>query len=428
MYRRIVVLWILLMLSSPFVLAQQFVPNYDEAKVPKYELPDPLVLNSGEAVKDASTWSSKRRPEILDQFASQVFGRSPAPVPVKASLVSSTEALGGTAIRREFDLMLSRGEKSLTLHLLVYTPKGYAKAPTFLGLNFQGNHTLESDPGIRIPITWMRERKDGSVESNRATEKGRGIDSTDWPVELIVSRGYGLATIYYGDIDPDFDDGFMNGIHPLFSDWAQQVAEGERWGSIAGWAYGLSRALDYLETDPLVDGSRVAVIGHSRLGKTALWAGAQDERFKLVISNDSGCGGAALSRRAYGETVGRINRSFPHWFCLNHRKYNENETALPVDHHQLIALMAPRSVYVASASEDKWADPKGEFLSCVYADPVYRLLGTSGMGGQSPPQELPANDQPIQTGVIGYHIRFGEHALTPADWRYYLDFADQRLR
>jgi hypothetical protein len=427
MIRRFVALGTFLMLTSSNLLAQQFVPNYDETKVPKYELPDPLKLNSGAAVKDAETWRSTRRAEILDLFSTHVFGRSPAPVAVQAKQVSTAETFAGKAIRREFDLTLSHGDKSITMGMLVYTPKGKSKVPTFLGLNFQGNHTVENDPGIRIPRSWMRERKDGTVENNLATEKGRGIDSSDWPAEMIVSRGYGLATIYYGDIDPDFDDGFTNGIHPLFNDWAKQTAEGERWGSIAGWAYGLSRALDYLETDPLVDGSRVAVIGHSRLGKTSLWAGAQDQRFKLVISNNSGCGGAALSRRAFGETVGRINRSFPHWFCLNHRKYNENEAALPVDHHQLIALMAPRPVYVASASKDLWADPKGEFLSCVHADPVYRLLGTSGLGGQSPPGEMPANDQAIKQGTIGYHIRTGEHALEPADWQHYLDFADKHL-
>lgn len=419
---------------SPFsflVRAQEkfvFVPNYDESKVPQYTLPDPLIDLSGKPVKDAEAWK-KRREEIVDLFAKQVFGRSPVPIAVTSKLVSSTDkALNDKAVRREIDLTLTRNGKSLTMGVLVYTPVGKTMTPTFLGLNFQGNHALESDPTIRITKSWMRERKDdGMVVNNQATEKSRGIDARDWPAETIVSRGYGLAVIYYGDIDPDFDDQFENGIHPLFSDWAEKIPESERWGSIAGWSYGLSRALDYLQTDELVDGKRVAVIGHSRLGKTSLWAGASDPRFKMVISNDSGCGGAALSRRAYGETVGRINRSFPHWFCKNHRQYNENEAAMPIDNHELIALMAPRPVYVASASDDKWADPKGEFLSCVHADPVYRMLGATGMGGKAPPTEMPELDQALQSGIIGYHIRTGPHAMLPADWVHYLSFADKHL-
>jgi hypothetical protein len=406
-------------------LGQQFSPNYDQSKVPQYVLPDPLICQSGKPVKDANCWAVERRPEILDLFSTQVYGRSPAAVEFRSTIVSTAEdALNATAVRREVDLTLERNGQSLTMSMLVYTPKGKPKSPLFLGLNFQGNHALEDDPRIRLPVSWMRARDDGSTEGNRATSKGRGTAKDGWPVEAIIQRGYGLATIYYGDIDPDFDDGFKNGIHPLFDDWASQFPAQERWGSIAAWAYGLSRALDFLRDDSLVDGTRVAVIGHSRLGKTALWAGAQDERFKLVISNNSGCGGAALSRRAFGETVGRINRVFPHWFCQNHRQYNENESELPVDQHQLIALVAPRPVYVASATLDQWADPVGEYLSCVHADPVYRLLGTAGLGESKPSATLPPPDHPLHSGPIGFHLRTGEHALTLEDWQHYLDFAD----
>lgn len=416
-----------LLLQTGPLWAQIFIPNYDESRVPKYTLPDPLVDQSGKKLVDAAEWP-ERREEIIELFSKHVYGRSPGTVPVQAQVVATNnQALTGTAVRREIDLSLRHEGRELTMSMLIYTPRGKSKVPTFLGLNFQGNHTFEKDPTIRIPTTWMRNRDNGSVVNNRATELGRGIDMPDWPAQMIVQRGYALATIYYGDIDPDFDDGFQNGIHPLFAKWAANQPAEERWGSIAAWAYGLSLALDYLETDPLVDGRRVAVIGHSRLGKTALWAGAQDERFKLVISNNSGCGGAALSRRTFGETVGRINRAFPHWFCPNHRNYNENEAALPVDHHQLIALIAPRAVYVASASEDRWADPLGEYLSCVHADPVYRLLGTQGLGGDHVSLELPPLDQPIQLGPIGYHYRTGEHALTNIDWQFYLDFADKNM-
>lgn len=416
------------LLSAAAMAQQKFEPIYDEADVPSYTLPDPLVTESGERVTDAKTWKETRQPELLELFRQHVYGRSPEPCEIRSELVSTKEdAVGGKAVRREVDVFFGKASDAHSMRLLIYTPKNSENAPAFLGLNFQGNHTIDPDPTISITDRWVRQRGDETTDGNRATAAGRGVSADAWPVETIIDRGYGLVTIYYGDIDPDFDDGFENGVHGAFKEWADQIPAGERWGSIAGWAYGLSRALDYLEKDPSIDGQRVAVLGHSRLGKTSLWAGASDPRFKLVISNNSGCGGAALSRRAFGETVGRINNSFPHWFCDHFTKYNENESALPVDQHQLIALIAPRAVYVASATEDQWADPKGEFLSAVHADPVYRLLGTEGFGGTAPPNELPAADQPIKSGTIGYHLRSGKHALTPYDWAQYLDFADQHL-
>lgn len=392
--------------------------NYDEDKVPPYTLPDPLVMEDGTRVTTAEMWRTKRRPEILELFRTHVYGRSPARPETLAFKVFDNEpkALGGKATRRQVTILFTGKEDGPKADLLLYLPNDAKKpVPAFLILNFNGNHAVCTDPAIKLSESWMRDGK--GIVKNKATDEARGVEASRFPVDRILARGYALATMYYGDIDPDFHDGFKNGVHPAFD---QGKRSPDSWGAIAAWAWGLSRALDYLETDKDIDARRVAVLGHSRLGKTALWAGAQDERFAIVISNNSGAGGAALSKRIYGETVEVLNRNFPHWFCENFRKYSANEAALPVDQHELIALIAPRPVYVASAVQDRWADPRGEFLSCLHADPVYRLLGTEGL----PVKEMPAPDTPVM-GAIGYHIRSGAHDLTAYDWDRYMDFADK---
>jgi hypothetical protein len=409
--------------------APAFVANYDESKVPAYTLPDPLVLNNGTPVRDADTWRTKRRPELLELFAREVYGRTPAGRPEKMHwAVTSVDrsALGGKAVRKEVTVWFTERKDGPKMHLLIYQPAGRAgtRWPAFLGYNYYGNQCVNADPGITPSTAWMRPNAEYKIVNNRATEGTRGVHASRWNVETVIGRGYATATIYYGDLCEDRVEGLTKDVGALFNTGAADARKPDAWGAIGIWAWGLSRAMDYFEEDGEIDAKRVAVHGHSRLGKTALWAGAQDERFAYVISNDSGCGGAALSMRRYGETVGRINDSFPHWFSRQYRTYNNREDALPVDQHELIALMAPRPTHVASADEDRWADPRGEFLAAKHAEPVYALFRKKGLGVS----EMPAVNQPALGDGLAYHIRTGKHDITAYDWAQYLDFADRVLK
>ncbi|MBW8331308.1 MAG: hypothetical protein K0M40_04735 [Prolixibacteraceae bacterium] len=410
-------------LMSGYANAQREKVNYDKSKIPVYKLPDVLTRFNGRKVKSEKVWLKKQRPDILKQFTDEVYGKIPGVMGISEVKVweSSDEALNGLAHRKQISLFFTKDDRHLEVNVLMYLPKKSAKVSVFVGYNFTGNHTVINDPAIRLTESWVNDNPSIGIINNQVTEQSRASDEDSWPVEEIIKAGYGLVTIYYGDFDPDKND-FSDGIHPFFYQENQANPRYNEWGSVAAWAWGLSKAMDYLEQDPMVDSKKVAVLGHSRLGKAALWAGATDPRFAMVISNESGCGGAALSRRKIGETVHMINTSFPHWFCDNFLKYNDNENLLPVDQHMLLALIAPRPLYVASAEGDKWADPRGEFLSAKYASAVYELLGKEGL----PAKEMPEVNQPVM-GNIGYHIRTGKHDLTLYDWQQYIQFADKHF-
>ena len=385
--------------------------NYDESRVPAYTLPDPLTCLDGRKVTDASTWRGHRRPEILSLFEEQVYGRAPRwDGATTAETLEVIPILNGKAERRQIRLHFARGGKECALLLLVYTPiKGDRPAPIFIGLNFKGNHTIEADPAIiQTPEAYH--------------DAARGSQQARWPLAQILARGYGVATAHCCDLAHDDDSALRRGIHPLFYTGEQERPQDDEWGAIAAWSWGLRRMLDFFGADPTVDAQRVCVLGHSRLGKAALWAGAVDKRFAIVISNDSGCAGAALSRRRFGETVAAINRRFPHWLCRNFHQYDSAEEKLPIDQHMLLALVAPRPLYVASAEDDGWADPRGEFLGAAHARPVYKLLDRDVFTED----EMPAVGEPLQS-TIGYHIRAGAHAITPVDWAHFLDFADRHF-
>lgn len=397
-------------------------PNYDESKVPSYVLPELLVSQNGREIKSSGEWEDIRRPEVLALFEEYMYGKIPGDLKISSYRIAeqNDNALGGKAIRRQIILEFRNSGRELDVHLLIYLPRGLGKVPVFTGYNFGGNQTVTDESEVFITQSWVRNRPDIGIVNNRANEQSRGRAKNRWDIDMIIASGYGLVTAYYGDVFPDKND-FTDGVYPLLYKNGQQKPLPNEWGSISAWAWGLSRIMDYLEIDEDIDHEKVIVMGHSRLGKTALWAGALDQRFAVVISNNSGCAGAALSRRRFGERLGPMH--FPYWLCGNSNQFEGNEDALPVDQHMLIALMAPRPVYIASAEEDRWADPKGEYLSGYHATPVFELFGLKGLNTR----EMPEINSPLMNS-IGYHIRSGRHDVLSYDWKQFIRFANLHLK
>jgi hypothetical protein len=393
--------------------------NYDEAKVGTYMLPDPLVLANGARVKDSATWTRVRRPEILRMIESTQFGRAPGrpPAVIADPFDTGTPALGGRAIRRQTTLYFNQDRTGPKIELLSYLPAdAKGPVPLLLQISFSPNANVIDDPGIKPGEMWGRDHK--RVPAPPPSAMGR-ID-----ILPFLSSGIGFATLYYGDIEPDFLGGIPSGIRGTYLKPGQTQFAPDEWGVIAAWAWGLSRVMDYLETDKGVDARRVALLGSSRLGKTVLWAGANDQRFAAVLASVSGEGGAALSRRNYGETVGHITDSsrYAYQFARNYQSYGERVNQLPFDGHMLISLIAPRPLLLQTGDTDFWSDPKGEYLSAVAASPVWRLLGTEGLATD----HYPAAGEPALS-TLGYYMHAGRHGILPQDWPVFLSFLRKHL-
>jgi len=407
--------------------------NYDEDKISAYRMLDPLRLDDGKPVTGAESWNAARRPEILRLFEENLFGRTPKAAQyavMHAKIVEHDEhALNGLAVREQIDLtfdpapnVAAPAEAQRTMRMLLYVPAVRHPSPVVLGLNFGGNQTVIDDPAIQPTPLWSKPKGGETLQHDLPPDSTRGAATQQWQVEFLLKRGYGLATIYYGDLEPDFKNAAQYSARQLFR--APASAESpDDWGAIGLWAWGLSRALDYLMNDPLVDADHVAVTGHSRLGKAADWAVAQDPRFAALLSTESGHGGQSIQRRALGETVAHLQHSFPYWFCPGYAKWVDRDGEIPSDGNLLLSLIAPRLLYAASAEGDAWSDPKGEFLSAVSASRVYRLLGAKALAEDV---SRPAVDEAIGLdGEVAYHERTGKHDVTRFDWENYVEFLDR---
>jgi hypothetical protein len=372
--------------------------NYDEAGIKPFALPDPLKTASGR-VRTTAQWKA-RRAEILELFRTNVYGRSPAkPSALRFETIEETpSAMDGAATLKRIAVRSTHDGREHRFDLTVFLPNGVRRpVPLFLLMNNR-------------PVA--------------LTDPTRAEKSGFWPAESLIARGYGIAALQVGDLSPDDNARYREGVIRLFEGTAAGPRAADAWGGLAAWAWGASRAMDYFDTDRRIDSKRVALVGHSRGGKAALWAGAEDERFALVVSNESGESGAALSRRNFGETIARITESFPRWFAANYKTFAGREASLPVDQHMLLALIAPRALYVASADQDLWSDPRGEFLGLAHSSPVYALWGGLPIGSD----EIPPLDRPFIRGLRGYHVRSGVHDLTLFDWERFADFSDRVWR
>jgi pimeloyl-ACP methyl ester carboxylesterase len=435
-------------MSISTLLSAADFPPVDQLQA-RPELPDPLVMLDGTRVTSKEQWETKRKPELKALFQHYMYGRLP-PTPTKQSyteLYRDEKALGGKATLSEIRITFEQPSLSHPVYVLLAVPNNVQRPPVFVGMNFCGNHTLLDDARIHLPEVWCRNTCPGVV-NERATEKGRGGQTDVWNIDLIIDRGYALVCFYCGDVDPDNPD-MSDGIGPAFYKPGQSTAAEDDAGTIMLWAWGFHRVVDLVEqyAKDRLDPKRIAVVGHSRNGKTALLAGAFDERIGVVIPLQAGCGGTAPSRTidTRAESVRQINTSFPHWFCGNFKKFydaveipekassaarreltnrfSEKTNLLPFDQHCLIALCAPRPVLLPNAEEDLWANPSGQLELAKAATPVYELVGGEGIAANAMPEMNKLIDS-----RIGYFIRRGKHAMARNDWEAFIAYCDKWLK
>lgn len=391
--------------------------NYDEAKVGSYTLPEPLVLKNGKKVKDAATWLKQRRPEILRMFEELQFGKVPVkPADLSFRLVETGLAFAGKAVRKQVTIFFTKDTSDYKMNLLVYLPAKAAKpAPVLLTLSFITNALAVDDAVVKPDLAWIGGQR--LVQTNSPFGKAN--------VEKFIDAGIGYATVYYGDIEPDFKGGIRYGIRSRYlKPGATQPADDE-WGAISAWSWGLSRVMDYFETDKDIDAKRIALNGASRLGKTTLWTGARDPRFALIIPSISGESGAALSRRNYGETVKLMTDTSRYFyqFAPNYHAFSNRVNDLPMDSHMLIALIAPRPILLQTGNEDFFSDPQGEFLAAVAAEPVFNLFGKQGLGRTT----MPAAGDTSMQNTLGYYMHKGGHTVLPEDYDVFISFMTKHL-